>query len=47
LNSDFISELYVIECFISLLLDSSFGSPTSVVSKKKGKTLWYGEFDNR
>ena len=37
MNSDFISELYVIDCFVSFLLDSSFGGPTSKGSKKKKK----------
>ena len=47
LNFDFISKLYVIDYFVSFLLDSGFGGPTSKGSNKKGKILWYGEFDNK
>ena len=47
LNSNFISELCVIDCSVSFLLDSCFGGPTSKGSKKKGKSFWHGEFYNR
>ena len=35
MNSDFISKVYVIDCFVSFLLDSCFGGPTLKGSKKK------------
>ena len=39
LNSDFISELCVIDCFVSFLLDSCFGGPTSKAPKKKRQII--------